>query len=114
MRLIDSGRSSLRRSIRTFWESQTRCAMSVAVTEPKSVPVSPAGTSKRISSASSRRTISWACSKLCALRGRRRLGELARQQIVAREPRSDVDDLAAQADLLDVLSQDDLHRQPVE
>ncbi len=42
IRLIDSGRSSLRRSIRTRWLSQTRSAMSVAVTEPKSVPVSPA------------------------------------------------------------------------
>ena len=41
-------------------------ATSVAVTEPKSVPVSPAGTSKRSSLASSRCAISCACSKLCA------------------------------------------------
>ena len=40
---------------------------------------------------------------------RRRLGELARQQKVPRVPARDVDDLAAQAELLDVFSEDDLH-----
>src|SRR5215208_1896380 len=43
--------------------------------------------------------------------GRRgRLGELARQQVVPRVAGSDVHDLAAKADLLEVLSEDDLHR----
>ena len=42
-------------------------------------------------------------------RGRRRLGELPGQQVVAGVPAGDVDDLAAQADLLDVLPEDDLH-----
>ncbi len=41
---------------------------------------------------------------------RRGLGEPSRQQVVAREARGDVDDLAAEAYLLDVLSQDDLHQ----
>ena len=40
---------------------------------------------------------------------RRRLGELAWQQVVAREAGSDVDHLAAEADLLDVLPEDDFH-----
>jgi hypothetical protein len=52
--------------MRTFCVSQTRSAMSVAVTEPKSVPVSPAGASKRSSAASSFCAISCAWSKLCA------------------------------------------------
>src|SRR5439155_2304754 len=38
------------------------------------------------------------------------LGEPPRQQVVAREARGDVDELAAEPDLLDVLSEDDLHR----
>ena len=42
-------------------------------------------------------------------RGRRRLGELARQEEVPRVPARDVDDLAAQAELVDVFSEDDLH-----
>src|ERR1044072_4886720 len=122
--------------MRTFCVSQTRSAMSVAVTEPKSVPVSPAGTSKRSSCDSSRCVISWACSKLCAscrarlssslrssgtlagvagparLRGGREvLGEPAAAG--TRDPRRDVEDLAADPDLLDVLPEDDFH-QPVE
>ena len=43
--------------------------------------------------------------------GRRRvLGELPREQEVAGEPARDLDDLAAQADLVDVLPEDDLHQ----
>ena len=42
-------------------------------------------------------------------RGRRFLRELARNQEVARVPACDVDDLTPQADLLDVLEQDDFH-----
>ena len=38
-----------------------------------------------------------------------RLRELARQQEVPRVPARDVDDLAAQADLLDVFPENDLH-----
>ena len=45
-------------------------------------------------------------------RRRGRLGEPARDQEVPRVPARDVDDLAAQADLLDVLAQDDLHQFP--
>src|SRR6476659_2975989 len=52
--------------MRTFCVSQTRSAMSVAVTAPKSVPVSPAGASKRSSAASSFCAISCGCSELCA------------------------------------------------
>ncbi len=52
--------------MRVFFELQTSSTMFVAVTEPKSVPVSPAGASKRSSSASSLATISCACSTLCA------------------------------------------------
>ena len=98
--------------------------MSVAVTEPKSVPVSPAGTSKRSSAPSSvwrdllglleglslvPRALLLVLAQLRDLGRRRRLGELPRQQVVAGEPRGDVHDLAAQAELLDVLSEDDLH-----
>ena len=43
-------------------------------------------------------------------RRRRRLGELPREQEVAGVPARDVDDVAAQADLLDVLEEDDLHQ----
>jgi hypothetical protein len=41
---------------------------------------------------------------------RRRLGEPSRQQVVARVPAGDVDDVPAQPELLDVLEEDDLHR----
>ena len=114
---------------RIFARLPDSSAMSVGVTEPKSVPVGPAWTSKRSSAASSRCAISCACSKLCAscrarlllalaqlgdLRRRRGLRELARQQVVARVAARDVDDLAAQAELLDVLEQDDFHAQPVD
>jgi hypothetical protein len=43
-------------------------------------------------------------------RGRRRLGEAAGQQEVAGVPTCDVDELAAQAELLDVLIEDHVHR----
>ena len=43
-------------------------------------------------------------------RGRRCLGELARQQVVAGEAARDRDDVAAEADLVDVLQEDDLRR----
>ena len=42
--------------------------------------------------------------------GRRRLGESARQQVVACVAARDADDLSAQADLVDVLTEDDLHQ----
>ena len=98
--------------------------MSVAVTEPKSEPVGPALTSKRSSAPLELlrdllrllealrlvpRALLLALAQLGDLRGRGRLGELARQQEVAREAAGDVDDLAAEADLLDVLQQDDFH-----
>src|SRR5262249_28285105 len=44
--------------------------------------------------------------------GRRDLREPPREQVVAGVAALDVDDLAAQAELLDVLEQDDLHRYP--
>jgi hypothetical protein len=41
--------------------------------------------------------------------GCRDLGEPAREQVVARVPARDVHDFAAEADVLDVLTQNDLH-----
>jgi len=43
------------------------------------------------------------------LRRRRHLGQPARQEEIPRVPARDVHDLATQADLVDVLGQDDLH-----
>ena len=99
--------------------------MSVGVTEPKSEPVGPALTSKR-SSVSLEHVRDLACLLECAgllagtllgallelgdPAGRCRLGQLPREQEVARVPARDVHDLAAEADLLDVLEQDDLHQ----
>jgi len=42
-------------------------------------------------------------------RGRRRLGQLPWEQVVPGIATGDVDDVAAQADLLDVLQEDDVH-----
>src|SRR5215211_1962527 len=44
------------------------------------------------------------------LRGRRRLGETPWLEVVPHEPARDVHDLAAQADLVDVLQEDDVHQ----
>ena len=110
--------------MRIFSSSQSLSATFVAVTEPKSDPVGPALTSKRSSVASSRAAIACASSTVCAScrarcasrrsssrsePGRRELGEPARQQVVARVAARDVHHLAAQAEALDVLTQDDLH-----
>ena len=99
--------------------------MSVGVTEPNSEPVGPALTSKRSSVCPSVSAISCACSneraswrarcssrllQLGDLRRRRDLGEPPREQEVARVAARDVDDLAAQADLVDVVEEDDFHR----
>ena len=100
--------------------------MSVGVTEPNSAPVGPALTSKRSTVLPSTSAISRACSALRAswrarwrssrlrssatLAGRGLLGEAPREQEVAGVAARDVDDLAAQADLLDVAEQDDFHR----
>ena len=98
--------------------------MSVGVTEPNSRPRGPALRSKRSSTPPSFAAISWACSSVVRLvagavllallvlgeeRGRRRLRELARLEVVAHVPARDVHDVAAQADLLDVLQEDDFH-----
>ena len=114
----------LRRSTRTFRARQISSAMSDGVTEPNSEPVGPAFTSKRSTVLPRSSAISCACSAVrasCFARcgvdlahlgdpGRRRvLGEPARKQVVAGVAARDVDDLAAQAELLDVLEQDDLH-----
>ena len=118
-------RPSLRRSTRIFWSSQSLSATFVAVTEPKSDPVGPALTSNRSSVASSRSAIALrlvgrlrlvarplrvAPLELAHEPGRRELGEPARQQEVARVAARDVHDLAAQAEALDVLTENDLHR----
>ena len=42
--------------------------------------------------------------------GRRVLGKPAREEVVARVSTRDVDDLATQAELLDVLEEDDFHQ----
>ena len=106
---------------------QISSAMSVGVTEPKSEPVGPAFTSKRssvlrrASSAISLRLLGRARLVARALRldrasssatrpGVADLGEPAREQVVAGVAARDVDDVAAQAELLDVAEQDDLHR----
>ena len=101
--------------------------MSVGVTEPKSAPVGPAFTSNRRTVFVSVAAISAACSDERGLvprallvdpadlgdaPGRRDLGELPRQQVVARVAALDVDDVALQAELLDVAAQDDLHHDP--
>ena len=49
--------------------------------------------------------------ELLDARGRGRLRELARQEEVSRVPARDVDDLAAQAELVHVFPENDLHRQ---
>ena len=86
----------------------------------------PAFTSNRSSVSSSFARARCACSKVYASwrarrpraaparppRRRRRLGQTPRKQEVARVPARDVHDLAAEADLLDVLEQDDLHLVP--
>ena len=59
------------------------------------------------------RALVLALAQLGDLGRRGRLRELARQQVVSGEPGRDVDDLAAEPDLLDVLPEDDFH-QPVE
>jgi hypothetical protein len=51
-----------------------------------------------------------ALAQLGDLRRRRGLGEPARQEEVARVAARDVDDLAAQAELVDVVEKDDFHR----
>ena len=117
--------SSLRRSTRSFSCSQSRSATFVAVTEPKSEPVGPALTSKRSSSPSIRSAIARASStrlrvvagplgvaplELAHEPGRRHLGEAAREEEVARVAARDVDDLAAETELVDVLLENDFHR----
>ena len=54
-----------------------------------------------------------ALAQLRDLRRRRGLGEAPRQQEVARVAARDVHDLAAQAERVDVVEEDDFHRQPV-
>ena len=105
---------------------QISSAMSVGVTEPNSEPVGPALTSKRSTVLPSvlrdlggllgaPRLVPRALG-LDPLRARRRApgvatsASLPRQQEVAGVAARDVDDLAAEAELLDVLEQDDLHR----
>ena len=103
--------------------SQSLSATFVAVTEPKSEPVGPAFTSKRSSVASSRWTIACASSAVFAswraqgvapleLADEPRCRELrhpARQQEVARVAARDVHDLAPEAEVVDVLTENDLH-----
>src|SRR5688572_21826281 len=72
MRFSGSSSSIFRRSTRTLSFSQMASANCVCVTDPKSTPVSPAFTSKRISAWPSRCAISCACSKLCASLSARR------------------------------------------
>ena len=98
--------------------------MSVGVTEPKSEPVGPAFTSKRSSVFSSVSAICCACSTVfasCRARCCSRFcssatfagvagsASLARQEEVARVAARDVHDLAAEADVLDVVEEDDFH-----
>ena len=98
--------------------------MSVGVTEPKSEPVGPALTSKRSTVLLERRgdrlrvldglrlvacPLRVALLELGDARRRRLLGELARQEEVARVAARDRDDVAAEADVVDVLEEDDLH-----
>ena len=123
--LIGSPSAILRRSTRIFAFAQISSARSVGVTEPKSDPVGPAFTSKRSTVCLERRRELLGLLERRGLLPRalvdalldlgdagrgRRLGELPGQEVVAGVPAGDVDDLAAQADLLDVLSEDDLHR----
>ena len=104
---------------------QISSAMSVGVTEPNSEPVGPDLTSKRSTVLPSTSAMSVACSALraswrprCSSRlrssatraGRGLLGQPAREQEVAGVAAGDVDDLAAQPDLLDVAQEDDFHQ----
>ena len=115
----------LRRSTRTLRARQISSAMSDGVTEPKSEPVGPAFTSKRSTVLPRSSAISCACSAVrasCFARSastrrtsatRAGVAFSARRRgrrIVARVPACDVDDLAAEAELLDVLEEDDLHQ----
>ena len=115
----------LRRSTRILRVRQISSAMSVGVTEPKSEPVGPAFTSKRSTVFVER------LGDRLRLLGRLRLvprpfesrfwssatragvassASLRGKQEVARVAACDRDDLAAEADLLDVLGQDDVHQ----
>ncbi len=92
--------------------------MSVGVTEPKSEPVGPAFTSNRSTAFESASAISLRLVRRLRLvaraqgvallqlrhpRRRRLLGELAGEEVVAGVAARDRDDVAAQADVIDVL-----------
>ena len=117
----------MRRSTRILRVRQISSAMSVGVTEPKSAPVGPGldlepqdGLRQR------RRDLGGLLGRAGLVPGalvvdppdlgdppgRRHLGELPRQQVVAGVAALDVDDVALQAELLDVAAQDDLHHDP--
>ena len=101
--------------------------MSVGVTEPNRAPVGPAFTSKRSTVFVSvvgdlAGLLGGACLVARAVlldppdlgdpARRRHLGELPRQEVVAGIAALDVDDVALEAELLDVAPQDDLHHDP--
>ena len=115
----------LRRSTRIFFVRHSSSAIFVGVTEPKSEPVGPAFTSKRRTvlledvrdllrlvcvARLVPRALLVALAQLRDLRRRRGLGEAPRQQEVARVAARDVHDLAAQAERVDVVEEDDFHR----
>ena len=115
---------SLRRSTRSFCSSQSRSATFVAVTDPKRAPVGPAFTSNRSSTPSDAlrqrlRLVDRLRLVPCALRvaplelldepRRRHRREPAGEEEVARVPARDVHYVAAQAELVDVLRENDVH-----
>ena len=117
----------MRRSTRIFRVRQSSSAMSVGVTEPNSAPVGAGlhleaqhGLRQRLRDLAGLvgrpRLVASAllvdAADLGDAPGRRDLGEPPRQQVVAGVPALDVDDLALQAELLDVAGQDDFHRYP--
>ena len=110
--------------MRILWSSQSLSATLVAVTEPKSEPVGPAlDVEAKLGRLEPRRDRLRLVDGLCLVPGSQgiaalqlpheagsgRLGEAARKQEVARVAASHVDDLAAQAEALDVLTKNDLH-----
>ena len=112
------------RSTRIFRVRQSSSAMSVVVTEPNSAPVGPDLTSKREHRLAQHvgdlvRLLERAGLVPGALlvdplelgdaARRGRLGQLARQEVVAGVAAGDVHDLAAQTDLVHVREEDDLH-----